>query len=217
MSSGTPGKNEKKESYVLFYSKRCGQSKKFIDLLQEYPHINASFEKMEVEMLAQMGKLPPQLTHTPGVIDGNQLIMGPNAFKWLEKKTKDFVGSSPAFMSKVGFNDMGFSFIGESESGYNKMHSSFDKPMVNGTDIDPSSFDSKSGQPLQQNNSIPQGQINSIPQLPPGLQSIKINDTSSKPSVKLPPELQSQTVVSGSGKITDSDMERFLASRENGI
>jgi hypothetical protein len=230
-----PGPIENTERYVLFYSEKCGQSHKFIELLREFPHINACFEKMEVEMLSQLGKLPPQLTHTPGIIDGNQLLMGANAFKWLEKKTKDSIGKVPSLASKSGFGNMGFSFIGESESEYNPGMSSFDKPVQNGNDVDPAKFDSRSGQPndgqasmtynpninsqapgSRQNNNQHQSQPQSQRPLPPGLESMKTNMESSARTGPgaLPAGLQSQTVTNDGGKLTDGDMERYMANRD---
>lgn len=207
MESSAPGQNETKEKYILFYSERCGQCQKFMKILQEYPHINACFEKMDVETLAKMGKLPPQLTHTPGIIEGNQLLMGPNAFKWLEKKSKDLIGSGPAFTPKQGFNDMGFSFIGETENNYNKSHYDFENPTKNnGSDIDPNSFD-QNGNGNQQNVTYN-----------PNIQSIgKKIDKPSNVGGSLPPQLRPESITSGSGKLTDSDMERYMASRDNGI
>lgn len=206
MSQNIP---EKKESYVLFYSEKCGQSKKFINLLYEFPHINVLFEKLEIEKLATLGKLPPQLTHTPGIIDGNQLLMGSNAFKWLEVKTKEKIGTNPSLISKSS-NGIGFSFIGESEDDYSPIHSNFEKPPRNGTDINP---------PQQQmSNPPPQQQMN---HLPPQLQPIETNNESSYKSstsgISLPPQLQPQTITNDNGKLSDGDMERYMASREQGI
>lgn len=222
MESHAPEQKEKSEKYILFYSERCGQCQKFMNILQEYPHINARFEKMDVETLARMGKLPPQLTHTPGVIEGNQLLMGPNAFKWLEKKSKDLVGSGPAFTFKQGFNDMGFSFIGETENNYNKAHSDFENPNKNnGSDIDPNSFD-ENGKSNQQNNTynpnVQPSNNNYSGQNIPQLQSVKTNiESTAQSGGSLPAQLRPESINSGSNKLTDSDMERYIASRDNGI
>lgn len=232
-----PGQNEIKENFMLFYSNRCGQSQKFIELLHEFPHINTCFQKLEVEMLHKMGRLPPQLTHTPGVVDGNQLVMGPDAFEWLKKKSKELV-QSQSFNSKGGLTSesMGFSFIGDAENDFNHGHANFGREDVNnGTSIDPGNFDSKSGQPINGNqggmssmtyNPNDLGQSNQQREIPQQLQAQKVgtagdnfglNSPQHNKNTQLPPGLQSQTVEKGSNKLTDSDMQRYLSSRDQGI
>lgn len=238
------GQNEINEKFMLFYSNRCGQSKKFIELLQEYPHINSCFQKLEVEMLHKMGRLPPQLTHTPGVIDGNQLLMGPNAFEWLKEKSNKLVGSGPSINPKGGFNGIGFSFIGESESDFSPVHANFGREnQNNGSSIDPNTFDPKSGEPINGQsattynpnpNDFNSSNSSVNRELPPQLQpqSVGNGGNSTNFSVSgyqqqgnfqgstnngLPPQLQPQQVDSGNGKMTDSDMQRYMANRDHGI
>lgn len=228
-----PGQNEPTQQFMLFYSDQCGQSKKFINLLQEFPHINSCFQKLEVEMLAKLGRLPPQLTHTPGVIDGNQLLMGSNAFQWLNDKTKELIGSGPSLNPKGGFNDMGFSFIGNSEHDFSPTHANFGRETENnGNNIDPNKFDPKSGQPQsgqqQQTNmtynpniNVSSNNNNQQRPLPPQLQSQKIgtngNDLGINNQQSIPPQLQPQTINKGGSKLTDSEMQNYLANRDNGI
>lgn len=174
MANSAPGQNEIKQSFTLFYSKRCGESQKFISLLHEYPHINACFQKLDVESLYQLGKLPPQVTYTPGVVDGNQLILGPNAFKWLKSKTIEIIDSAPRINPKGGFDDTNFSFIDEPDSSYKSGQFAIGSDASNGINIDPTKFDSKNGQPVSQD-------------------------------------------VTKSSKLTDSDMQSYMASRDQGI
>lgn len=169
-----PGQNESTQTFTLFYSKRCGESQKFISLLHEYPHINACFQKLDVEELYQMGKLPPQVTYTPGVVDGNQLILGPNAFKWLKTKTVELIDSAPRINPKGGFDDTNFSFINEPDPMYRSGQFNIGSDSQNGSNIDPAKFDSRSGQPVTEN-------------------------------------------VEKGSKLTDSDMQRYMASRDQGI
>ena len=237
-----PGQNEIKENFMLFYSNRCGQSQKFIELLQEFPHINSCFQKLEVEMLYKMGRLPPQLTHTPGVVDGNQLVMGPDAFEWLKKKSKELV-QSQSFNSKGGLTSesMAFSFIGDAENDFNHGHANFGREDINnGSSINPDNFDSKSGQPLNSNNQQGNSGMSNLTynpndlgnnnsqkrELPQQLQSQKIgtggdnfglNSPQHTPNNNLPAGLQSTNVEKGSNKLTDSDMQRYLSSRDQGI
>lgn len=236
MEQQGPGQNEIKENFMLFYSNRCGQSKKFIELLQEFPHINSCFQKLEVEMLYKMGRLPPQLTHTPGVVDGNKLVMGPDAFEWLKNKSKELV-QSQSFNSKGGLTSesMTFSFIGDTENDFNHGHANFGREDINnGSSINPENFDSKSGQPLVQSqqgmsnltynpNDINNTQKNELPQQ---LQSQKIgtggdnfglNSPQHTTNNKLPAALQSTNIEKGGNKLTDSDMQRYLSSRDQGI
>lgn len=227
-----PGQNEIKENFMLFYSNRCGQSQKFIELLHEFPHINSCFQKLEVEMLHKMGRLPPQLTHTPGVVDGNQLVMGPDAFEWLKKKSKELV-QSQSFNSKGGLtsDSMAFSFIGDAENDFNHGHANFGREDINnGSSINPDKFDSKSGKPLNENMTYnPNEILTSNPnkrEIPQQLQSQKVgtggdnfglNSPQHSSMTKLPEGLQSQTVEKGTNKLTESDMQNYLSSRDQGI
>lgn len=189
-----PQETKAPEQFILFYSDRCGQSKKFMDLLQEFPAINACFQKMDVVSLHNMGRLPPQLTHTPGVIDGNKLLMGPNAFKWLEDKSKEIISSGPQLNPKGGFYDSGFSFIESGSDEFSPYHSNFENgDPNNGSNIDPSKFDQKDGTPKTQQ---PQQQ---------------------QSDSGLPPQLQPISVTNDNGKLSESDMQRYMSNRDVGI
>ena len=144
--SGGEFKEQKKESFVLFYSEKCGECAKFNKLLQEYPDLNSCFEKIPLERV-QSHQIPPQLTHVPGVISGNQLLMGPNAFRWLGDTVKRYFSSGPSLSAKGGFDNINFSFIGDDESDYNAGLAQFGQEnRNNGSSIDPKNFDSKTGQ-----------------------------------------------------------------------
>lgn len=177
------------ENYVLFYSVRCQECEKFNKLLQEYPSLNEKFKKVPIDGI-QMNQIPPQLTHVPGVICGNQLIMGPNAFQWLGDKTKNAFCSGPAISAKSGISNNNFSFIGESEDNYSSNFANFGKESLNnGSSIDPKNFDPRDGSPVSNRQ---------------------------KEANELPSNLQSQQ-VGKSDKLQEQDFSRFQQQREQEI
>ncbi len=183
-------KDKADENYVLFYSSRCPECEKFNKLLQEYPNLNEKFKKVPVDGI-QMNQLPPQLTHVPGVICGNQLIMGPNAFQWLCDKTKNAFSSGPAISAKSGIANNNFSFIGESEDNYSSSFANFGKESLNnGSSIDPKNFDPRDGRPMA--------------------------DRQSESNKQLPSGLQTQQ-VSKSDKLQERDFSRFQQQRDQEI
>lgn len=169
-------KETPKESFVLFYSERCGECAKFNKLLQEYPELNTCFKKIPIEKI-NPNQVPSQLTHVPGIITGNQLIMGPNAFRWLGDTVKRYFGSGPTLSAKGGFDDNNFSFIGETETDYNPGFAKFgDETQNNGSAIDPSGFDPRTGQSIQAEQSGQGGQGGANRTLPPQLQPQQITN-----------------------------------------
>lgn len=145
---------QEKESFVLFYSDKCMECGKFNKLLKEYPDLNDCFQKIDIEN--SRVSLPQQLTHIPGIVVGNQLIMGPNAFKWLGENTKRYFSSGPDISLKGGGMN-NFSFIGDDEQNYSNKYAYWGDENKNR--IDPDKFDSRSGEPKKE-----------APKLPPGLQ-----------------------------------------------
>lgn len=196
------GQNELNENYILLYSKRCGQSAKFIKTLHEYPHLNACFQKLEIEQLQAQGKLPPQLTYIPGVIDGNQLLMGPNAFEWLKQKSKEHVGHAPSIDNKLGLGGMTFSYVDNANDDYSPGFANYGRETENnGSNIDPNNFDIKSGKPITNHQQINQ----------------QTNIASQTSNANLPPQLQPQKIDNSNTKLSDGEMQRYIQSRDNGI
>lgn len=77
--------------YLLFYSKKCKYSFKFIELLQDIGE--DSFFKM-VDVAKVNGNYPPivkkyKIKEVPTAIIDGQMYVGQQAFKWLEKKIKN--------------------------------------------------------------------------------------------------------------------------------
>jgi thiol-disulfide isomerase/thioredoxin len=77
--------------YLLFYSKKCKYSKKFVEIL--YDIGEDSFFKM-VDVAKIDGKYPPlvkkyRVTEVPTAIVDGQMYIGQDAFKWLERKIKN--------------------------------------------------------------------------------------------------------------------------------
>jgi thiol-disulfide isomerase/thioredoxin len=77
--------------YLLFYSKKCKYSKKFVELLYETKE--DSFFKM-VDVAKIDGKYPPlvkkyRIAEVPTAIVDGRMYVGQDAFKWLEGKIKN--------------------------------------------------------------------------------------------------------------------------------
>ena len=187
-------KENKEESFILFFSEKCGECAKFNKLLQEYPDLNSCFEKIPIEKVNPQ-QIPSQLTHVPGVISGNQLLMGPNAFRWLGETVKRYFGSCSVLSAKGGFGDNNFSFIGDVESDYSSGFAKFGKESHNnGSSIDPKNFDSRTGHSTVQDQSIPQ-------------------NTSQSSDPSLPPQLKPQQ-ISNDTKMNEQDFSRIQQQRE---
>lgn len=103
---------EKKE-YLLFYSQNCQFSKKFIGLLNQFPDLNKTFKKLNIETL---DKIPKQLKMVPGIVVENNMLQGQDAFDWLHKKVKECFSAGPSINPKGGFQESSYSFIDESMS-----------------------------------------------------------------------------------------------------
>lgn len=131
-------------SYILFYSVRCNNSNKMINLLQKYPEINSEFQKYAIE---SMNQFPPGLTHVPAIMerDTGRLFMSQQAFEWLENKVKNSFEASPDITSD-GFSD--FSFIQKDEKNFSGKFSSAAGDPNSGLNINPDDFDSQTGKPL---------------------------------------------------------------------
>tara|TARA_B110000211_G_C13993277_1_gene515036 strand:+ start:535 stop:1197 length:663 start_codon:yes stop_codon:yes gene_type:complete len=214
MEQVSAGQNELNENFILFYSQRCGQCQKFIKLLQDYPHINTCFQKLEVEELQKTGKLPPQLTHIPGVIEGNQLLMGPNSFEWLKDKCKKNVGHAPLIDNKHGLSGVSqFSFVGNSNDDYSPGFATYGKETENnGSNIDPSDFDTKTGQKVTPTTSMYNPKEFTNNQM-----NQETNLSSQTNNVTLPQQLQPEKIDNSDSKVSDSDMQRYMQNRDSGI
>jgi hypothetical protein len=125
-----------KEEFILFYSNNCGFSNKFIKLLQEYPELNSCFKRMEIEKMDPY-KIPPELTYTPCVIvGGRKLIMGDQAFKWLQSNVSEYISTCTKNLASKGNISENFAFVGEPED-YNGLAKYGNENANNGTSIKP--------------------------------------------------------------------------------
>ena len=77
--------------YLLFYSKKCKYSKKFVELLEDIGEENF-FKFVNVQKIN--GVYPPlvkkyKITEVPTAIIDGYVYAGKDAFKWLEGKIKN--------------------------------------------------------------------------------------------------------------------------------
>ena len=103
---------EKNPIHLLFYSKSCIHSEKFISILKQFPTVDSLFKKHAVEDLQQ---LPDSLEQVPAVVvNGEHLLEGSDAFNWLEKQVKDSFSAGPDLDKKSGYSsELGYSFLGD--------------------------------------------------------------------------------------------------------
>jgi hypothetical protein len=138
-------------SFVLFYSINCRYSTKFLNVLKKYPEINSEFQKYAIESLQQF---PAGLTSVPTIMDKSQgkMFSSQQAFDWLEDKVKNSFEASMDISGKSG-NNTEFSFIGANEKNFSGDFSVLGNEDNNGTNINPTHFDSQTGKPLNQTSS----------------------------------------------------------------
>lgn len=92
--------------YLLFYSKKCKYSRKFIELIHEIGE--EKFFKM-IDVAKINGKYPPLvkqygIKEVPTCVIDGEMMIGPVAFKWLEMKIKNLnhsVSSQDTRMNKT--------------------------------------------------------------------------------------------------------------------
>jgi hypothetical protein len=150
---------------LLFYSNRCPECKKFISILKEYPNLSSTINKIDIESIPY-NQVPRELSYVPGILDDNKLIMGPDAFKWLEEKVKSSFLSLGTQSFVSGDHGVEFSFIGDQDIQYDTKSAVLGKEH-NG--VDPDKFDSRTGQPLKPEKPM---------ELPLQLQPMKIDNGS---------------------------------------
>ena len=133
-------------SFVLFYSLNCRYCAKFINVLKKYPEINSEFQKYAIESLQQ---LPQGLAAVPTVMDKSKgkMFAAQQAFDWLENKVKNSFEASMDISGKSG-NNAEFSFIEKDEKNFSGKFAVLGQEQNNGTNINPSHFDSQTGKPL---------------------------------------------------------------------
>jgi thiol-disulfide isomerase/thioredoxin len=143
--------------YLLFFSKKCKYSRKFIELLYEIGE--EKFFKM-VDVAKVNGRYPTLvkqygITEVPTCLIDGELLVGPVAFKWLESKIKNLnhqVSSQDTRMNKTptisgyapdnsaglltGYND---NFDGTSSFSNIFLNQSIETPDA-GTDYEKTSF-----------------------------------------------------------------------------
>jgi hypothetical protein len=134
MSNNKKPLDKPKDEFTLIYSNNCSFSVRFIKLLQEYPELNSCFKRMEIENIDPR-RIPPEITFTPCVVvGGKKLIMGDQAFKWLQVNVDEYISSSSkGVYTKGGIND-NFSFVDEPED-YNGIAKYGQETVNNGTSI----------------------------------------------------------------------------------
>lgn len=102
------------QKHLLFYSNKCQFSEKFLKLLNQFGTINKLFKKHAIENL---NNLPQSLTQVPAiVIDGKSLLEGQEAFNWLQNEVKNSFSAGPQLDNKMGYQDLEYSYIGNSEN-----------------------------------------------------------------------------------------------------
>lgn len=97
-SSGT------KEKGVLFYSKNCAHSKKFLEALIKNASLSSVIRKVSVDNPEQ--RIPPMVTSVPTLIVRglNRPLVGEQVFSWLENETKGSSAAAADDLMSFAFN-----------------------------------------------------------------------------------------------------------------
>lgn len=152
--------------FLLFYSNNCKFSQKFLKLLEQFPELDASFKKLDIETL---NSLPNRLTEVPGiVINKNNLLQGQQAFDWLQEKVKDSFSAGPELDNKGGFQDNNFSFIDNSSikeipTNYSNLRNN---KKMSRQDVKKKEFDSDMDRLMQERSSTNPGHERKRPKTP---------------------------------------------------
>lgn len=206
---------------IFFYSSRCQECAKFNKLLEEYPEINSNIvQRICVEQLNPR-QIPRELTHVPAIVINSQLIMGPNAFKWLEEEVSNLVVSQDPSDFKGGAS---FSFIGDQNDNYVPGQTSFLEEVPDtGSNINPNNFDPKNGQPIQQQQLQynPNPPVQQQSQYNPSQQHNYYNQqqqsqqqSHNQSQQQLPPQLRPQK-VENDGKLGNMDLDKLTQMRNS--
>ena len=102
-SAGSSGGS--KEKGVLFYSKNCAHSKKFLEALVKNPSLSSVIRKVSVDHPDQQ-RIPPMVTSVPTLIVRglNRPLVGEQVFSWLENETKGSSAAAADDLMSFAFN-----------------------------------------------------------------------------------------------------------------
>jgi hypothetical protein len=104
-SSSSASASGAKEKGVLFYSKNCAHSKKFLEALVKNASLNSVIRKVSVDNPDQQ-RIPPLVTSVPTLIVRglNRPLVGEQVFSWLENETKGSSAAAADDLMSFAFN-----------------------------------------------------------------------------------------------------------------
>jgi hypothetical protein len=197
------------QSAVLYYLNTCPYSKRFIQLLREYPMLQSKIQLIALD--GQRG--PPYVREVPFIlVNGNQQYPGTLSFKWLEKQAKrsfqdnGSFGSTQLGAGKIGSGDLDFSFIGNEGNNSTDISNGQQSAIGPGLGVMPPGYQPPPQQPPQFQQQLP---ANSPAVLFQQQSQYPVQEQKSGQYV-LPPFLRSQQVSSADDKINMNNMSQHL-------
>ena len=101
-------------SIWLFYSKKCQHCNEFINLAMKNKVIAKKINQVDIEENAD--RLPSFLTSIPTLqLEDNNVLVGTQCFKWLEKVASESLEPGPLANSRGGFETIPYTTISNTD------------------------------------------------------------------------------------------------------
>jgi thiol-disulfide isomerase/thioredoxin len=87
----TNNTNVEKKEYVLFYSPNCKFCKNFLTKLKSKAEL---LKKINLVDIDNLDDIPEEVDEIPCIYDGKKVFKGPEAFKWFDDKSVEFLDAA---------------------------------------------------------------------------------------------------------------------------
>ena len=85
---GNPGSTSEKKEFVLFYSPNCKFCKNFLTKLKSKMELLKKTNLVDIDNITD---IPEEVDEIPCIYDGKKVFKGPEAFKWFDDKSVEFL------------------------------------------------------------------------------------------------------------------------------
>jgi hypothetical protein len=89
--NSTNNNNAEKKEYVLFYSPNCKFCKNFLTKLKSKMEL---LKKTNLVDIDNINDIPEEVDEIPCIYDGKKIFKGPEAFKWFDDKSVEFLDAA---------------------------------------------------------------------------------------------------------------------------
>lgn len=86
---------------ILFYSPKCPHSTQLIEMIKKSEQLAKSIQPVNIHTARS---LPPQLDGVPAILFNNQLLVGPDTFKWVQMASQPRDSTSQGQSHTIGGN-----------------------------------------------------------------------------------------------------------------